>query len=252
MIKAVLIDDEMHCLSTLQMVILKYCPDVQIMEQCTSAKKALVAIETHKPDLIFLDIEMPVMNGFELLEQFEQISFSVIFTTSYDQYAIRAIHFSALDYLLKPIDPKELITAVKKVNAHKILPSTEQIGMLMSQIHHKENNFTKVAVPTADGFELIPADQLVRCEADNNYTHIYLKNKTKITACRTLKEIEEQLQDFSSFIRVHHSYLVNLNDVTRYIRGEGGYLVMSDGTTVNVSRNRRELLLKKLHPPKSN
>ena len=207
-------------------------------------KKALVSIEKYQPDLVFLDIEMPVMNGFELLEQFTEIPFSVIFTTSYDQYAIKAIRFSALDYLLKPIDPKELIIAVHKPGTYKNPPTSEQLKMLMDQLHHKENGFTKIAVPTAEGFELIPADQLIRCEADDNYTHLFLKNKNKIIACRTLKEMEEQLHDFNYFLRVHHSYIVNLNEVTKYIRGEGGYLVMSDGSTVNVSRSRKEALLK--------
>ncbi|HWY34497.1 MAG TPA: LytTR family DNA-binding domain-containing protein, partial [Nitrosopumilaceae archaeon] len=204
--------------------------------------------EKIKPELVFLDIEMPVMNGFELLEQFEPIPFSVIFTTSYDQYAIKAIRFSALDYLLKPIDPVELVAAIHKVQLQKTHPSAEQFLMLMERIQHKETGFLKIAVPTSEGFELIPADHLIRCEADDNYTHLYLKNKTKIIACRSLKEMEEQLSDFNYFIRVHHSYLVNLNEVSKYIRGEGGYLVMNDGSTVNVSRNRKELLLKKLLP----
>ena len=114
----------------------------------------------------------------------------------------------------------------------------------MDHIQHRETGFTKIAVPTFEGFELIPADQLIRCEADDNYSHLYLKNKNKITACRTLKEVEEQLQDFSYFLRVHHSWLVNMNEVNKYIRGEGGYVIMSDGSTVNVSRSRKEALLK--------
>jgi two-component system, LytTR family, response regulator len=206
----------------------------------------LEAIERSKPELVFLDIEMPVMNGFELLEQFQEIPFSVIFTTSYDQYAIKAIRFSALDYLLKPVDPKELITAVHKIQVQKKPPTAEQFKILMDQVHHKETGFTKIAVPTLEGYELIPADHLVHCEADDNYTHLYLKNKKRITACRTLKEMEEQLHDFSFFIRVHHSLIVNLNEVTKYIRGEGGYIIMNDGSTINVSRSRKELLLKKL------
>jgi len=244
MVKAIIIDDEVHCLDTLNMLISDYCPDVHVMEQCMSAKQGLVAFEKHNPALIFLDIEMPVMNGFEFLEQFKEISFAIVFTTSYDQYAIKAIRFSALDYLLKPIDPKELIAAVRKVQTQKHLPVPEQFQMLMSQIKQKDNGFNKIAIPTSEGFELIPSEQVIRCEADDNYTYLYLKNKTKIVACRTLKEMEEQLQDFSSFIRVHHSYLVNLNEVTKYVRGEGGYLVMSDGSTVNVSRSRKEALLK--------
>jgi two-component system LytT family response regulator len=244
MIRAILIDDEVHCLDTLNMLVSDFCPEVQVIEQCVSPKKGLEAINKNQPDLVFLDIEMPMMNGFELLEQFKEIPFSVIFTTSYDQYAIKAIRFSALDYLLKPVDPKELVTAVHKVQSHKTPPSAEQFRMLMDQIQHKETGFTKIAVPTFDGFELIPVEQVIRCEADDNYTHVFLKTKNKVTACRTLKEMEEQLQDFSFFVRVHHSWIVNLNEVTKYVRGEGGYLIMSDNSTVNVSRSRKDALMK--------
>lgn len=244
MIKSILIDDEVHCLDTLNILLSDYCPEIQVLEKCMSAKQGLIAIQKLQPELVFLDIEMPSMNGFELLEHFSTIPFSVIFTTSYDQYAIKAIRFSALDYLLKPIDPKELIISINKVQKQKNLPSPEQFMMLMSQMQHPESGFHKIAVPTAEGFELIPFDQLVRCEANDNYTNLFLKNKTRITACRTLKEMEEQLNQFTCFIRVHHSYLVNLNEVIRYIRGEGGYLIMSDGASVNVSRSRKDSLLK--------
>jgi len=144
MIKAIIIDDEVHCVDTLSILLSDYCPEVEIMEKCMSAKKGLEAIERLKPELVFLDIEMPVMNGFELLEQFKQIPFSVIFTTSYDQYAIKAIRFSALDYLLKPIDPKELIAAVHKVQLQKAPPSAEQLKMLMDHIQGKENELAKL------------------------------------------------------------------------------------------------------------
>lgn len=245
MIKAILLDDEVHCLDTLNILLADYCPDVEVLQSFLSVRKASEAVVALKPELVFLDIEMPVMNGFEWLEQFGQIPFAVIFTTSYDQYAIKAIRCSALDYLLKPVDPKELVTAVGKVQVQKAPPSAIQFQMLIDGLQSKKNGFAKIAVPTTEGFELIPADQVVRCEADDNYTHFYLLNKTKITACRTLKEVEAQLQDFSFFIRVHHSYLVNLNAITKYVRGEGGYLVMSDGGIVNVSRNRKEALLKR-------
>ncbi|MEP6597169.1 MAG: LytTR family DNA-binding domain-containing protein [Ginsengibacter sp.] len=244
MIKAILIEDEVHCLDTLSILISDYCPEVQVMEQCVSAKQGLIAVGKHQPALIFLDIEMPIMNGFEFLEQFTEIPFSVIFTTSYDRYAIRAIRFSALDYLLKPIDPKELVTAVHKVQVQKTPPSAEQFRMLIDQVQNKGNQFTRVAVPTSEGYELIPAEEIIYCEADDNYTYFFLKNKKKVMACRTLKEVEEQLTDFVSFIRVHHSYMVNLNEVHKYIRGEGGYLIMSNGTTVNVSRSRKDALMK--------
>lgn len=244
MIKAIIIDDEVHCQDTLSLLLKEYCPDVAICEQCRSAQKGLDAIDKHKPDLVFLDIEMPAMNGFEMLEQFDDIPFAVIFTTSYDQYAIKAIRFSALDYLLKPIDPAELVSAIKKVQEQRHLPFAEQFQMLLKQVNGKNSGFNKIAVPTSEGFELVPAEQVLYCEANDNYTHLFLKNKNKIIACRTLKEMEEQLQDFKFFIRVHHSYLANLNEVTKYVRGEGGYLVMTDGSTVSVSRSRKDALLK--------
>src|SRR5438270_8302572 len=165
MIKAILIDDEVHCIDTLSMLLADYCPEVEIVEKCMSAKKGLEAIEKTKPDLVFLDIEMPVMNGFELLEQFKHIPFSVIFTTSYDQYAIKAIRFSALDYLLKPIDPKELIKAVHKVQLRTTPPNAEQFQMLMQKMHSSSTSLTRFAIPTSEGYELLGTDQVLSCEA---------------------------------------------------------------------------------------
>lgn len=244
MIRTILVDDEVHCLSALSLLLKEYCPDIAIVDKCRSSADGLSSIHKFKPELIFLDIEMPGMNGFELLEHFTQISFAIIFTTGYDQYAIKAIRFSALDYLLKPIDPVELVNAVKKVAEQRRLPSAEQFRMLVTQIQNKEHRFNKIAIPTTEGYDLILASEVVRCEAADNYTHLFLKNRTKLTACRTLKEIEEQLRDFNFFLRVHHSFIVNLNEVSKYIRGEGGYLIMSDNSTINVSRSRKEALLK--------
>ncbi len=244
MIRAVIIDDEVHCIDTLYMLLKEYCPEVEVLEQCSSAKKGIEAIKKKNPDFVFLDIEMPVMNGFNMLEQFTNIQFAVIFTTCFDQYAIKAIRFSALDYLLKPVEPKELIAAVHRVHLQKQLPAAEQFDILHSRLRQKESAFRKMAVPTVEGYELIAAENILRCEADNNYTHLFLKDNRKITACRSLKEVEEQLQDFSSFVRVHHSWLVNMNEVTKYVRGEGGYVVISDGALVSVSRSRKEALLK--------
>ena len=244
MIRAILVDDEVHCLDTLSILLKEYCPGVEILATCNTARTALSAIAEFNPAIVFLDIEMPAMNGFELLEQFKEIPFAVIFTTSYDQYAIKAIRFSALDYLLKPIDPKELIGAVHRVEAQKKLPQSEQFEMLLNQVHRNVKVFNKIAVPVAEGFELIPAEQILRCEADDNYTHFFLKTKQKIIACRTLKEVEEQLEDFRYFVRIHHSYIVNINEVAKYVRGEGGYVLLSDGTSVNVSRSRKDALMK--------
>lgn len=226
MIKAIIIDDEMHCRKTLDISLKEYCPDVQVMEQCDDAETGLKAINKIKPDLVFLDIEMPHMTGFEMLQQFSEIPFAVVFTTSYDQYAIKAFRFSALDYLLKPIEPKELIAAVHKVQTQKNLPAAEQFQMLLNKINNKEDVFLKISVPTSNGYELIPVEQVLFCEALDNYTSFHLKNKKKIIACRMLKEVEEQLNDFTFFVRVHHSYIVNIKEVTKYVRGEGGYVII--------------------------
>jgi two-component system, LytTR family, response regulator len=244
MIDAILVDDELHCLKALGTLLRKHCPEVRVAEECRSAKTALESINKNKPELVFLDIEMPVMNGFEMLEQLSNIPFAVIFTTSYDQYAIKAIRYSALDYLLKPIDPKELIFSVQKVLTKKDLPFIEQFNLLFKQVNHRGKGFEKIALPTVEGFELIFTDQIIRCEADNNYTHLFLKGGRKIVVCRNFKEVEELLREFQYFARVHHSYIVNMNEVTKYVRGDGGYLLMSDSSNISVSRSRREYLIK--------
>jgi two-component system LytT family response regulator len=182
-----------------------------------------------------------------MLEQLHTINFDLILTTSFDQYALKAIHFSAIDYLLKPIDREELQKAVKKViqRSNKLLK--QQLEILLQKIHHPATIISKIAMPTMEGLQMIPIESIISCESDSNYTNLHLTNNQKILVSRTLKEIEEMLEDHS-FTRVHHSYLVNLNEVNKYIKGEGGYLVMSDGSTVDVSRSKKELLLKKLLP----
>lgn len=244
MTKAIIIDDEAHCIQMLSFLLNKYCPEVQIMDTCKNAETGLNAIEKYKPDIVFLDIEMPRMNGFEMLEKLSEIQFAVIFTTGYNEYAVRAIHSYALDYLLKPVDPKELMNAVKKAEAQSHSPAAEQLQLLLQQINGTHTGFNKIAVPTSEGYQLVPSDQVLYLEANDNYTHLFLKNKVKIIVCRTLKEMEFQIQDFSFFVRVHNSYMVNLNEVVKYVRGEGGYLVMSDDSMVNVSRSRKDALLK--------
>jgi two-component system LytT family response regulator len=244
MTKVILIDDELHCLDTLSILIKEYCPTLHILQTCSSAKAGIEAINALHPEVVFLDIQMPGMTGFQLLEKLDPIKFGIVFTTSYDQYAIKAIHFSALDYLLKPILAKDLVAAVKRIEHREKLPVTEQFEMLYERLRHKVTAFQKIAIPTLEGFELIPVDQVILCEADDNYTRILLKGKKELIASRTLKEVEEQLREFSNFIRVHHSYMVNINEVVKYIRGEGGHLIMSDGSSVNVSRSRKEALLK--------
>ena len=249
MLKSIIIDDEPYCCEILAAMLESDCPDVEIISICNNAKDALVAIHQHSPDLVFLDVEMPRMNGFEMLEQLSSINFHLIFTTSYDQYALKAIRFSAIDYLLKPIDREELKMAVEKVKEKIHIPIPQQLEILMQKLRQPSSPVNKIALPTMEGLQMISIDSIVSCESDDNYTKLKLKSGKKLLVTRSLKEIEESLEQHS-FIRVHRSYLVNLNEIEKYIKGEGGYLVMSDGTTIDVARNKKEVLLKKLLPYK--
>jgi two-component system LytT family response regulator len=249
MISAIIVDDEPYSCKALATLLERYCPEVNVVDICYSAATAIQSIKDRNPQLVFLDIEMPLMNGFELLEQLPTIDFDLIFTTSYDQYAIKAIRHSALDYLLKPIDAEELQAAVQKAKNSMKPPLPQQIAVLLKKFYHGPGAISKIGIPTMEGLQMISMENIISCASERNYTILYLKNKQKIIASRTLKDIEEMLEDYS-FLRIHHSYLVNLNEVEKYIKGEGGYLQMSDGSTVDVSRSRREILLKKLHPDK--
>ena len=248
MIKAIIVDDESYSCESLAILLERYCPEVQVVESCTSGESALQSINRHTPDLVFLDIEMPHMNGFELLKRIKKIDFQVIFTTSYDQYAIKAIRFSALDYLLKPIDREELEVAVKKAVRKLEQQLPQQLSILLQKLNGSSPATQKIALPTMEGLQMIPVDSIIRCAADSNYTNIFTKQQKKITISRTLKEVEEMLEDYP-FLRVHNSYLVNLNEIEKYIKGEGGYVMMSDGSHVDVSRSRKELLMQKLQLP---
>jgi two-component system LytT family response regulator len=250
MIRAIIVDDEPYCCEVLSTLLEKYCPEVNVEAICFSAKEAITAISTRSPQLVFLDIEMPHMNGFQLLERLPHIDFDLIFTTSYDQYAIKAIKFSALDYLLKPIDRGELQIAVRKAVDRLQHPLPQQLQILLQKLYQPPPQVSRVALPTMEGLQLVPLDTIISCASSSNYTIISLKDKQKIIVSRTLKEIEEMLEDYL-FMRVHHSYLVNLNEIRKYIKGEGGNLIMSDGSSVDVSRSKKEQLLKKLQPGKS-
>lgn len=249
MIRAIIIDDEPDCCESLTILLRRNCPEVKIAATCYSAEKALSVINEIKPQLVFLDIEMPNMNGFEMLEKLPLIDFELIFTTSYDQYAIKAIRFSALDYLLKPIDREELQKAVQKVQRRLQKPLTQQLEILLQKINQPSNPIQRIALPTMEGLKLVPVDSIISCASEGNYTIFLMKDKSKIVVSRPLKEVEEMLEEHS-FLRVHHSYIVNMNEIDRFVKGEGGYLIMSDGSSVDVSRSKKELLLKKLLPYK--
>ena len=245
MIKAIIVDDEPYCCDTLAILLERYCPQVEVTGRYLSGGEALEPIRQSPPQLLFLDIEMPRMNGFELLEKVGEVNFELIFTTSYDQYAIKAIRHSALDYLLKPIDREELMESIQKVEQRLRAPLPQQIDLLFQKLQTPAHAFNKIAIPTMEGLQMVAVSSIIHCASDSNYTILLLKDRQRVVASRTLKEIEELLEDYS-FLRVHHSSVVNLNEVDKYVRGEGGYLVMSDGSAVNVSRSRKEGLVRRL------
>ena len=247
MIRTLIIDDEPNCCKTLAALLERFCPEVQVIDVCADGLEGLQKIRQHSPSLVFLDVEMPKMNGFEMLEKISPVNFHLIFTTSYDQYALKAFRFSAIDYLLKPIDRDELQKSVQKVVRHLQIPGQQQLEILMEKIKQPARPVNKIAVSTMEGLQMISVDNIIRCESDDNYTMLFLRDKKKIIVSSTLKDIEELLEDFP-FARVHRSHLVNLNEIEKYLRGEGGYLIMSDGSSIDVSRSKKEFLLKKLLP----
>jgi two-component system LytT family response regulator len=248
-IRAIIIDDESYACQALATLISRHCPEVTVVASFQQAREALSQLDNIQPDLVFLDIEMPHLNGFGFLEKCKPVSFDVIFTTSYDQYAIKAIKFSALDYLLKPVDATELKIAVRKHIEKSSPVSRHQFEVLLAKLQPATSAPARIALPTMEGLQIIPIDTIVFCSSSSNYTILTLKNKQKLTVSKTLKEIEEMLEDYR-FLRVHHSYLVNLDEITKYFRGEGGSLLMSDGSSVDVSRAKKEMLMKQLLPGK--
>ena len=248
-LRAIIIDDERHSCDALKMLLEKCCPQVQVAAICHSGEEGIKKINELKAQLIFLDIEMPHMNGFQMLEQLSTINFEIIFTTSYDQYAITAFKFSALDYLLKPVDREELLKAVQKVSNKITPPVSQQLEILLQKINQPTITVQRIALPTMQGLEFVPVESIINCTSNNNYTEFFLSDRKKLLVSRTLKEVEDMLGDHS-FLRVHNSHIVNLNAITRYVRGEGGYLIMTDGSMVDVSRSRKELLMQKLQPYK--
>ena len=240
---ALIIDDEKHCRHVLSLLLGRFCPTVKVVAECSSGTEALEAIDTLRPQLLFLDIEMPGMNGFELLEKCNETSFSVIFTTAYNEYAIKAIRHSALDYLLKPVDKNELIQAVSKAKKQSNRDSGN-IEKLMMLVREKQSP-DPVALSTLGGLIVINTDDLLYCESDGPYTNfIFIENKP-ILISKTLKEVEEVLTS-RNFLRVHNSFLINMKYVQKYHNGNGGDVVMTNGKIIPVSRTKKAFFLEHL------
>jgi len=233
-LRAIIVDDERHSLETTAILIRKFCPDVEVIAELQSPIDAVEIINTEEPDLLFLDISMPKMNGFELLNVLTYKEADVIFTTAYDEYALEGFKQGAVHYLVKPIDAEDLVESVQRVKKKRTEGKSSGInGMGLRP---------KIPISSLNGVELIEVDQIIRCESDGNYTTIVLHQR-KITVSKTLKEIEKQLVDFPFFFRLHNSHLVNLNQVVKYIRGEGGSVILSNQEEIGVSRSKKMELL---------
>lgn len=241
MLRAVLIDDDESNLSSLSEKLSKHCQQVEIISRCDNADDGMKVIENLNPDIVFLDIEMPVMNGFVMLQQLTYKDFALIFVTAYDHYAIKAIRYSALDYLVKPVEIEELKAAVSKAEISRSNRSSHlQLDLLLEQLHKKHPR--RITIPITDGLQFINVEDIVYLEASNNYTTIFLSGNQKFLVCRTLKDFEEMLPA-EIFLRIHHSNIVNKYHVQKYIRGDGGQVVMRNGNVLDVSKRKKSEFL---------
>ena len=240
MINAVVVDDEPESRENLCGLLRKYCPQVHVSAAVANIDLAEAAINLHEPDLLFLDIEMPNGNGFDLLDRFKEPPADVVFVTAYEQYALNAIKRYALDYILKPINVDELVRAVERKLALDVT-QRERMGLMRSEQRQAENA-KRIALPSAKGLQSVEIADIIRCEADDHYTTFHLVDKKRYVVTRNLGEYEEILAPHG-FFRIHHTHVVNLSRVKQYVRGRGGYVVLDDGSNVDVSARRRDAFL---------
>ncbi len=244
-ITAVLIDDEEHCTDMLSWLLEQYCPQVAVQQVFNEPAQALKYLQNNAPDVIFLDIEMPVLNAFDLLLALGDLKCDVVFTTAYDEFAIRAIKHSALDYLLKPVDKDELIAAVAKVGSKQREGMMDRIDDLLRKVTGGPGTSYRLAIPTREGLEMVDMALIVHAEADDNYTKLHLSDGRRILVSRTLKDVEKELPA-KDFMRIHQSHVVALGKIEKYVRGSGGYVVLAGAKQVPVSRAKKDDLLSAL------
>lgn len=242
-LRAIIVEDEQASRQALTNYLKKYCPDVELLDAVGSVKEGIESIEKNDPNLVFLDVEMPYGNAFDLLDSIEEINFETIFVTAFSHYAMKALNVSASYYLLKPINIDELIVAVEKVQENlneENIPNHTRI--LVENIHNEQKQNHKIVLPLLDGFEVIKVKNIIRCKAEDNYTCFYLEDGSKRLISKTLKVYEELLKEFD-FIRVHKSHLVNYHHITKYQKGKGGELKLTDGSRVEVAPSRKKELM---------
>lgn len=248
MINAVIVEDEKKSMEVLQALVTANCPDVNIVGTADSVASGIELIKKASPNLIFLDIEMSDGSGFDLLERIGSGNYDVIFTTASDAHALKAIKFSAIDYLLKPIDGDELKAAVDKLKTKQPNndASLENLRFLLQNFKQPTEQYSKITLPTGNAYEIVNVKDIIRCEADGSYTTFFLESKKKLLVSASLKHYEDLLPE-KDFIRVHHHHLINMNHVVRYLKTDGGYAVMSDGTQIEISRRKKEAFIARLN-----
>lgn len=239
MIKIILIDDELKAIKSLEWEIKSFCNDVEIMATFTNAKEAITYLQHHDPDCLFLDVEMPEMDGFQFLNHFKKRNFSVVFVTAYNQYAIKAIKENALDYLLKPIDSDDLVHTIEKLKANK--KNERSYDALEERLRSHSNN--RLAIPVEGKLIFVNTENIIYCESDGNYCKIHLKDKSPLFISKKLKEVMAILPP-DDFFRVHNSYVINLNKVSEYFKTDG-YVVLDNQKEIPVSRNKKSAFLDK-------
>jgi two-component system LytT family response regulator len=246
-IRAIIVDDEDRARNTLQLLLKNYCPEVEVIAMLSNVPEAVLAINKQRPDLVFLDIEMPEYNGFELLGFFREIDFEIVFVTAYSEYAIKAFEVSAVDYLLKPVEIEQLQQAVKKVQQRQHLNNIQERLEVMKESYGKDE-VRRIALPKSDGLIFVDVSDLVMIEADGAYSYVWLKDKTKILVSKKLGFFEDILVNRKYFFRSHRSFMVNLNFIEKYSRSEG-ILELETGQKITIARERKsefEALLKEL------
>jgi len=247
MIRCVIIEDELKSREALAALLHRFCPEVMVCAEANGVEIGKQIILEHHPDLVFLDIEMSDGSGFRLLEKFDKIDFEVVFTTAFEQFAIKAIRYQALDYLLKPIVPEELMAAVDKVKQLKVKKnSIKNIETLLHTYGSRPAETRKINLSTANKIHVVDTDTIIRCESDNYYTHFYFTNGSHLLIAKTLKEVESMLGEFD-FIRPHKSHLINIHYIQNFNRDAGGVITLNDGSQIPVSRRKKEKVLEIIH-----
>lgn len=240
---AIIVEDELHSRDFLTSIVRDFCPELRIVATAANVEEGIAAIRTHSPEIVFLDIEMQTGTGFDLLEQFPEPGFDVVFTTAYDHYAIKAIKFSAIDYLLKPIAIEELQRAVRKIldKQQKTLDQ-RSLQQLLQHLQSPQNGAQSITLATSEGLEFVPLREIVKIEASGPYSIFFLKSNKKIMVSKNLKEYEHMLYDYG-FFRLQNSFIINIHEVRRLVKTDGGYVVMEDDSKIGISPKKKAELM---------